>query len=207
MSLALALSRQGLKVALELKAPPSKAASDVRAYALNARSVELLKTLKVWDALSADARTAVHDMRIEGDQPGSHLGFSSFEQGVEALAWIVDAAALETVLAHAVQFAPHVSLVDRTVPAALLAVADGRDSQSREALGVRNEVHPYGHSGVAARLVADRPHSGVARQWFRSPDILALLPFDRPQVDCSYGLVWSAPDADRKSTRLNSSHT
>lgn len=199
MSLALALSRQGLKVALQIKGSLPKAAPeaapDVRAYALNARSVELLKTLKVWDALSAEARTAVHDMRIEGDQPGSHLGFSSFEQGVEALAWIVDAAALETVLAHAVQFAPHVSLVDRTVPAALLAVADGRDSQSREALGVHNEVHPYGHSAVAARLVADRPHAGVARQWFRSPDILALLPFDRPQVDCSYGLVWSAPDA------------
>ncbi len=203
MSLALALSRQGLKVALEVQSPApkpapkpaSKAAPDVRAYALNVRSVDLLKTLKVWDALPSDARTVVNDMRIEGDQAGSHLGFSAFEQGVEALAWIVDAAALESVLSHAVQFAPHIHCVDRTVPASLLAVADGRDSISREALGVRNEVHPYGHFGVAARLVADRAHAGVARQWFRSPDIVALLPFDRPQPDCSYGLVWSAPDA------------
>jgi ubiquinone biosynthesis UbiH/UbiF/VisC/COQ6 family hydroxylase len=137
-------------------------------------------------------------MRIAGDQPGSVMDFSSFEQGVEALAWIVDAAALESVLAHAVQFAPHVSLVDRTVPATLLAVADGRDSKSREALGVRNEMHAYGHSGVAARLVADRPHSGVARQWFRSPDIVAMLPFDRPQLGFSYGLVWSVPEAQAR---------
>jgi len=35
----------------------------------------------------------------------------------------------------------------------------------------------------------------VARQWFRSPDVLALLPFDRPQAGRSYGLVWSVPDA------------
>ena len=195
MSLALALSRQGLQVALERQEPSARAVPDVRAYALNARSVDLLTTLKVWDALPKDARTAVHDMRIEGDQPGSELGFSSFEQGVDALAWIVDAAALESVLEHAVRFAPHVTLVHHTVPSALLAVADGRDSKSREGLGVRNDVHAYGHWGVAARLVADVPHAGVARQWFKSPDIVALLPFDRPEPSVSYGLVWSAPQA------------
>ena len=48
---------------------------------------------------------------------------------------------------------------------------------------------------IAARLVADRPHAGLARQWFRSPDVLALLPFDRPSVGHSYGLVWSVPEA------------
>jgi len=38
-------------------------------------------------------------------------------------------------------------------------------------------------------------HHGVARQWFRSPDILALLPFNQPQPGASYGLVWSVPKA------------
>ena len=52
----------------------------------------------------------------------------------------------------------------------------------------------YGHRGVAARLVASQPHAGMARQWFRSPDVLALLPFDRPQAGQSYGLVWSLPE-------------
>ncbi|WP_393938508.1 hypothetical protein [Piscinibacter sakaiensis] len=31
---------------------------------------------------------------------------------------------------------------------------------------------------------------------FRAPDVLALLPFDRPQPGRSYGLVWSLPDAE-----------
>ena len=53
------------------------------------------------------------------------------------------------------------------------------------------ERHDYGQTAVAARLVAARPHNGIARQWFRSPDVLALLPFDRPSRGSSYGLVWS----------------
>ena len=37
----------------------------------------------------------------------------------------------------------------------------------------------------------DQPHQGVARQWFRAPDVLALLPFNQPAPGASYGLVWS----------------
>ena len=196
MSLALALSRQGLSVAWQARPRPA-GAPDVRTYALNARAVELLESLKVWPALPEDARTPVHDMRIEGDAPGAVLRFSAYEQARQELAWIVDAAELEAVLERAVGFAPHVRRVapDEPVQAELLAVCDGRDSASRQALGVRVESHPYGQQAVAARLVSDLPHAGLARQWFRAPDVLALLPFDRPGRGCSYGLVWSLPEA------------
>ena len=66
-SLALALSRQGLSVALRTDDTSAARGPDVRAYALNPASVALLQSLKVWDALPAGARTPVHDMRIEGD--------------------------------------------------------------------------------------------------------------------------------------------
>ena len=36
-------------------------------------SVELLRGLKVWDALPADARTAVQDIHVEGDAAGAAL--------------------------------------------------------------------------------------------------------------------------------------
>jgi len=52
-----------------------------------------------------------------------------------------------------------------------------------------------GEGGVAARLASDRAHAGLARQWFRAPDVLALLPLDRPEPGRSYALVWSVPDA------------
>jgi 2-polyprenyl-6-methoxyphenol hydroxylase-like FAD-dependent oxidoreductase len=196
-SLALALARQGLRIALQARpAAVATARPDVRAYALNPASVALLDGLKAWDTLPPDARTAVHDMRVQGDSPGAVLEFSAFAQAVPALAWIVDAAALESVLDTAVGFNPQVALFPEPPPAALTVVAEGKDSSLRQQLGVRFERHGYGQKAVAARLVADRPHDGVARQWFRSPDILALLPFDRPKTGCSYGLVWSLPDAE-----------
>lgn len=199
---ALALSRQGLAVALVVEggadglAPQARRAADVRAYAINASSRQLLQSLKVWDALPRDAVTAVHDMRIEGDAAGAALDFSAWTQGVEALAWIVDTAELEAALRAAVRFAPHVYAMaaEGAPPAAPLTVlAEGKASQSRQALGVRFDRSPYGHSAVAARLTADRPHDGVARQWFRAPEVLALLPFDRPALQQSYALVWSVP--------------
>ncbi|MFM7705494.1 MAG: FAD-dependent monooxygenase [Rubrivivax sp.] len=196
MSLALALSRQGLSIAWQARAR-SSSAPDVRTYALNARAVELLQSLKVWQALPDDARTPVHDMRIQGDAPGAVLRFSAYEQACEELAWIVDAAELEGVLERAVGFAPHVTRLAPEEPAAaaLLALCDGRDSASRAERGVRVDTRPYGQQAVAARLVGDAPHLGLARQWFRAPDVLALLPFDRPEPGRSWGLVWSLPEA------------
>lgn len=197
---ALALARRGCRVLLQARIhegvqPP---VPDVRAYALGGASVALLQSLKVWDALPSDARTPVLDMRISGDQPGHTLDFSAWSGALDALAWIVDAAELEATLRSAVRFAPHVALIDPDTeppPCDLLVLAEGRDSAMRGQLGVRMPRQPYGQRGVAARLVADVPHAGLARQWFRSPDVLALLPFDRPQPQVSYGLVWSVPDA------------
>jgi 2-polyprenyl-6-methoxyphenol hydroxylase-like FAD-dependent oxidoreductase len=205
LSLALSLARQGLQVGVvgvepragEAAAPP--ATPDVRAYALNAASRQLLTDLKVWDALPADAVTPVHDMRIQGDATGAAAGgtleFSAWQQGCEALAWIVDAAELEAALRTAARFAPHLAWVgDADATAAPLTVlAEGKASASRAALGVRFDRQDYGHRAIAARLVADTPHGGLARQWFRSPDVLALLPFDRPAPGHGYGLVWSLP--------------
>jgi len=197
-SLALSLARHGFEVALVERPaaaapmPMDAAASDVRAYALGPTAVALLQALRVWDGLPRDALTPVQEMRIAGDAAG-RLEFSAWQQCVSALAWIVDAAALEHTLAEALRFAPKVTRVQAPVPAALQAVCEGRDSATRAELGVEFERHPYGHTALAARLTSDRPHQGVAWQWFRSPDVLALLPFDRPQPRHSFGLVWSLP--------------
>ncbi|HUG23801.1 FAD-dependent monooxygenase [Piscinibacter sp.] len=193
-SLALALARLGLQVALQADPKRPEGHPDVRAYALNATSVSLLQSLKVWDALPAHAATPVHDMHIEGDSSGGSIDFSAWEQKVGELAWIVDAAVLERELASALRFAPHVSVVVGDVQAPLIALCEGKSSAARDALGIRFERHNYGHRAIAARLTASRDHRNIARQWFRSPDVLALLPFDTPSPQASYALVWSLPD-------------
>jgi ubiquinone biosynthesis UbiH/UbiF/VisC/COQ6 family hydroxylase len=173
-------------------APP--AGPDVRAYALNPASVELLDRLKVWGALPAGSATPVYDMVVAGDRADGLIEFSAWQQRVGELAWIVDAAVLEQALGDAVRFAQHVTVVDAPVDAALVALCEGRASRTREALGVGFRRHDYGQRAVAARLVASQPHQGMARQWFRAPDVLALLPLDRPEPGCSYALVWSLPE-------------
>jgi ubiquinone biosynthesis UbiH/UbiF/VisC/COQ6 family hydroxylase len=199
-SLALALSSHGWRVAWACAGQSGQPrAEDIRTYALNARSVALLDRLRIWPALQPFA-TPVHDMRIRGDGQG-HLAFSAWQQCVSELAWIVDAAALERLLGEALKFAPHVTVVPALaegvspVEADLLAVCEGKSSVTRSILGVDFAQADYGHWGVAARLKTDQPHQGVARQWFRSPDVMALLPFHDPEPGASYGLVWSLPKA------------
>ncbi|MET0333635.1 MAG: FAD-dependent oxidoreductase [Rhizobacter sp.] len=193
-SLALSLARQGHQVALVSQAGDATRA-DVRAFALNAASVDLLRALKVWDALPPHAATAVYDMHIEGDMPQGLLEFSAWQQRFAELAWIVDAPVLEQSLAAAVRYAPHVTLVNDKVDASLTALCEGKASATRDALGVTWNRQDYGHTAIAARLTADKPHANTARQWFRQPDVLALLPFDSPQPGQSHALVWSMPEA------------
>ena len=201
-SLALALARQGLQVAITAAPrvdPEAVLGADIRTYALNAASRQLLEDLKVWPALPADAVSAVHDMRVWGDAAGAGIEFSSWQQGVEALAWIVDASALDAALDAALRFAPHVQPVVEAVAANLTVWADGKASAAARALGVQVERHAYGQMALAARLECDAPHGHVAWQWFRAPDVLALLPFDRPRAGHGFGLVWSMPTAQAQA--------
>jgi len=198
-SLAPSLAAQGLSVGMA-GSPETPRAGDVRTYALNAASVALLTELKIWASLPADAISPVYDMIVCGDaagsQPAGRLSFSAWQQGVRELAVIVDAAELDAQLATALRFSPHIHNVADDAPAALTALCEGRESAARAALGVEFKPKPYGHRAVAARLVADRAHQGVARQWFQpGGEGLALLPFGKPAPGASYGLVWSCAEA------------
>jgi ubiquinone biosynthesis UbiH/UbiF/VisC/COQ6 family hydroxylase len=133
-------------------------------------------------------------MRVEGDAgSASALSFSAWQQQVRELAWIVDAGALQAELASALRYAPHVEHTAEPVQAALQVVAEGRASATREQFGVAFETRDYGQRAIAARLSSSEPHQGLARQWFRAPDVLALLPTDRPQAGHGLALVWSLP--------------
>ena len=191
-SLALSLAAIGLDVALR-GAPAS--GDDIRAYALSPASIALLRGLRVWDSLAADAKTAVHDMVVHGDAAAGVLEFSAWQQCVAELAVITDAGALERALDAVVDGATRVTRVDVDVQATLVAHCEGRAAASLAALGAATafERSDTGQRAIAARVVAPLPHRHVARQWFRSPDVLALLPFDRPERERSYALVWSLP--------------
>jgi 2-polyprenyl-6-methoxyphenol hydroxylase-like FAD-dependent oxidoreductase len=193
---ALSLARIGLNVALQARPAGAPASTDVRTYALNPSSVQLLERLRAWSTLPEDARTAVLDMQVQGDAHASRIEFSAWRQAVPALAWIVDAGALENVLDAAAGFAPQVTLQAGAGPRAADPGLRGQGLAQPGPAGVALRApRLWPHRG--GRPAGGRPAArGCARQWFRAPDILGLLPFDRPEAGCSYGLVWSLPQSE-----------
>jgi len=196
-ALALLLARERLKVALV--APPSAAAGspDIRAYALNAASRSLLQSLRAWpDEPGNTALTPVRQMWVcepDGGEPAA-LRFAP-DHDDQPLAWIADVPALEAALAQAVRYQPGIEHMTQAPPGvALTVVCEGRRSSTRAALGFATERRPYAHTAIAARLHTERPHGGVARQWFLHGDILALLPLEGEHGH-AVALVWSmAPE-------------
>ncbi|RYZ12639.1 MAG: ubiquinone biosynthesis protein UbiH [Comamonadaceae bacterium] len=192
-TLALLLARERLRVALVVPAPAAETTAgpaplDVRAYALNAASRELLESLRAWP--DAPHATPVLEMQVHGDA-GGELGFQATRQDVEALAWIVDVPALERRLADATRFQPLIEEVAAPVMAALTVVCEGKASSTRDMLGVSYELTPYPQQAIAARLSSTLPHGATARQWFGSAgEVLALLPTGGIDGH-SLALVWS----------------
>ncbi len=187
-SLALLLARQRLRVAL-VRAPQQPDQQDVRAYALNAASRQLLEQLRAWP--EPPHATPVTKMRVWGDD-GGQIDFQPAPGDAPELAWLVDVPVLEEQLAQALRFAPEVQWIDSPdeAKAPLTVVCEGARSSSRLALGADWTVKPYAQKALAARLLSDRPHGGVARQWFSNGEVLALLPMGGVGGQ-AWALVWS----------------
>ncbi len=191
-TLALLLARDRLRVGLVYDAAPAAGAtSDVRAYALNSASKELLEMLRAWP----DARhaTPVLGMRIHGDE-GGEVQFDAQTHRTPALAWIVDVQALLERLGDALRYQPLVEWVDAPQAAALTVVCEGKASATRDEFGVQFEVTPYGQRAIAARIHCEKSHAQLARQWFANGEVLAFLPLGVPaaeQLGNSVAIVWS----------------
>lgn len=173
-TLALLLARERLRVGLvDLQPVAGSGHSDVRAYALNPASRALLEMLRAWpDEAHA---TPVAAMQVKGDD-GGEVSFDAADQGVPALAWIVDVPALQDRLGEALRYQPLVERLQAPQPATLTVVCEGRASATRAEFGVQFEVTSYPQRAIAARLTCELPHGQVARQWFADGEIVALLP-------------------------------
>lgn len=192
-ALALQLAAKRLRVALvdPQAGEATHGHSDVRAYALNAASRELLQSLRCWP--EAQQATPVLSMQVFGDQ-GGDLRFDALDQDAPALNWMVDVPALEALLVQALSFQSLVTVVDAPCAAALTVVCEGRTSSTRAQFGVEFDVQAYPQHALAARVSCAVAHQQVARQWFANvqgqSEILALLPLDGAQGSAC-ALVWS----------------
>ena len=87
----------------------------------------------------------------------------------------------------------------RTLGAALIVGADGRDSWVRDAAAIEARTTPYREMGVVANFACEKAHRGIARQWFRDDGVLAWLPLAASDENGTmmqhFSMVWSTPDA------------
>lgn len=215
---ALGMAQAGLRVALLCGAASPAAGAvdapwDVRVYAVNHVAHRLLSSVKVWEALHAARIAPVDAMDIRGDgaENAGHLAFDSYGARVGELAWIVEDANLNQALDAALKFASNVRMVHGratalhtdteaarvtldngdTLSAALLVGADGAHSWVRHQCEIGMDYRPYGQRAIVTNFTCEKPHRGVAYQWFAAEEgIIALLPLPGERVS----LVWSAPE-------------
>lgn len=215
-TLALLLAKERLRVALVVPQSADSAdgqahtPQDIRAYALNSASKQLLELLRVWP--DASLATPVQSMQVWGDD-GGKLDFNAQTAGQDALTWIVDVPPLQAQLLQACSYQSLIDTVTEpelaTIKAPLTVICEGQKSSSRAAVRTHWARKPYAQKAIAARLTSDVPHRGSARQWFANGEVLALLPMGGAMIDANFdakagdngggqgnalALVWSVPD-------------
>jgi len=203
---ALALKNSPYRVALVEPRPPQAPTEDwdARIYAYSPGNVNWLKALAGWaEPVRAQA---VQAMRIFGDE-GGRLNFDALETGLPELAWIAENGRLQFALWQALSLAPNVEFIaaepeavawgegrhtlhlagGQYIEADLLVGADGASSWLRQQAGIGCTIDDQHQAGVVANFEAEKPHRGIAWQWFRQDSILAYLPLPGRRI----AIVWS----------------
>ncbi len=216
LACAVGAAQLGLRVALIGPRAPAHRAEpsmpfDARIYAIAPATVALLEQLKLWPAIEAARVQPVARMRVFGDA-GNELCFDAYLASLPQLASIIEEGELLRVLVAAAGFASGLERIEasfdtlhlsaeaaaahmvggRKIAARLIVAADGARSPVRAAAGINAQELPYEQTAVVANFGCERPHHGVAYQWFDPLEgVIALLPLPGNHVS----LVWSAPQA------------
>ena len=212
-TLALALAQAGLRVTVVDPRPADARAGDNfdgRAYALAVASQRLLKALGLWAGLAGDSQP-IRQVKASQGQPGEgaaplFLHFDSAEIEEGPVGYMLEDRFLYRALLAAmtgkVQHLSGVSVTDQQVTAGgveatlsdgrrlrarLLVGADGRGSGVAARAGVRRQGWDYGQTALVAAIAHERPHSGVAQQYFMATGPLAILPLPGNRSS----VVWS----------------
>ncbi len=218
-ALALAAARAGLRVHLldaQPRAEQEERDFDGRAYALAHASCRMLRALDLWESVATHAQPMleikVTDGRAgEGPSPWMlHFDHAELEEGpmghlvedrhlrramgrsLAAMPGIVHEAPARVVAQRVDASRVVVTLDDgREISGALLVGSDGRQSGTAERAGIGRQGWGYGQTALVCAVEHEKPHGGIAHQFFMPGGPLAILPLTGNR--CS--IVWSEEEA------------
>lgn len=202
-ALALALASSGFEVALIDSLPQDKrslAAFDGRSYALARASMQALQAIDIWQKI-ADETQPMLEIKVTDGRPGQgpapfwmHFDHAELEEG--PMGYMVEDRHLRRAYLDAVEASPNIThLAPATVTAQqvdgafvtvqagsdriqsrLLVGCDGRKSGVAERAGITRTLKDYGQTALVAAIGHEKPHNGIAHQFFMPAGPLAILP-------------------------------
>ena len=218
LALAAALDASGLTCVVVDPVDPESwrgARFDGRTSAVSSSSRRMLDTIGVGD-LFPEPGCPIRTIRVaDGLAPGS-LAFEA-PQGDEPLGWMHENRHLREALRARAEAGANIDLrwqsraaeIDRRehgvtvrledgseLSAPLLAVAEGRNSPSREAAGIRIARWQYDHAAIISTLRHERPHEHIAWEIFYPTGPFALLPMTDDGGGHRSAIVWSVQRDD-----------
>ena len=214
-ALALAAAQVGLRV-IVLDAtshkPRKNAKFDGRAYALALASKRLLAAVGVWENVTQDAEPMLN-IRVSDGHAGVgaspfFMDFDHAELEEGPMGYMVEDRHLRYALQAAMQTSPLIeyrlatrvtgqstgpegvtlSLANnQKITTRLLVGADGRQSGTAARAGITYTGWQYGQTALVCAVEHDRPHGGVAHQFFMPAGPMAVLPLSARRST----VVWS----------------
>lgn len=212
-ALAVALDAHGMSsIVIDIADPEVILAAgfDGRASAIASAPWRMLEAIGVIDRIR-DRGCPIQGIRVsDGLDPGK-LDFVP-DEGEDALGHMFENRYLRGALYAAAQEAPNVDLrmktravsVDRgphgvvatlssgaVVRAPLLVAAEGRNSPTRDAAGLRVARWTYDHAAIVTSLHHERSHENVAFEIFYPQGPFAILPLNDDEAGHRSAIVWS----------------
>lgn len=214
-ALALAAAQVGLRV-IVLDAtshkPRKNAKFDGRAYALALASKRLMAAVGVWEKVAQDAEPMLN-IRVSDGHAGVgaspfFMDFDHAELEEGPMGYMVEDRHLRYALQAAMQTSPLIeyrlatrvtgqstgpegvtlSLANnQKITTRLLVGADGRQSSTAARAGITYTGWQYGQTALVCAVEHDRPHGGVAHQFFMPAGPMAVLPLSARRST----VVWS----------------
>ena len=220
-ALALALASGGVSVTvIDSRPAPARAALgfDGRAYALAIASKRLLTVLGVWP-LVADRSQPILQIKTSDGRAGSgpspfFLTFDAAEIEEGPMGFMIEDRHLYAAFLAAMAENPHITVISgetvvaqtttateaevtlasgKTLRARLLIGCDGRSSGTAARAGITRTGWSYGQTALVTAIAHEKPHHGIAHQFFMPAGPLAILPLPGGYRS---SIVWSETDAN-----------